>query len=182
MSVRDVRDQANPLSDSASALLELKSVSKHYASDTGTTEVLSDVNLRIAEGEFVAIVGFSGSGKTTLISTIAGLVNPDRGEVLLDGKPVIGAGPERGVVFQSYSLMPWLSVYGNVALAVDAVFPTWTRAQRDEHARKYVASTRWIGARRSCPAACANVWRWRALWRWIRACCCWTSRSLRSMH
>jgi nitrate/nitrite transport system ATP-binding protein len=139
MSVRDVRDQANPLSDSASALLELKSVSKHYASDTGTTEVLSDVNLRIAEGEFVAIVGFSGSGKTTLISTIAGLVNPDRGEVLLDGKPVIGAGPERGVVFQSYSLMPWLSVYGNVALAVDAVFPTWTRAQRDEHARKYVA-------------------------------------------
>ena len=77
--------------------------------------MLSNVNLSIEEGEFVAIVGFSGSGKTTLISTIAGLIKPDSGEIRLKGKPVLEAGPDRGVVFQSYSLMPWLTVYGNVA-------------------------------------------------------------------
>ncbi len=139
MSAADVRSTSISIAGLAPALLELKNVGKHYVSEAGTTEVLKDVSLRIAEGEFVAIVGFSGSGKTTLISTIAGLVRPDRGEVLLDGKPVIDAGPERGVVFQSYSLMPWLSVYGNVALAVDAVFPSWTRERRNEHTRKYIA-------------------------------------------
>jgi nitrate/nitrite transport system ATP-binding protein len=79
------------------AILELTGVNKSYAAQ----HVLSNVDLRIAEGEFVAIIGFSGSGKTTLISTIAGIVMPDSGEVLLDGRPLIGAGPERGVVFQS---------------------------------------------------------------------------------
>lgn len=129
--------------------LELKGVSKGYAgagsgrgSGSGSgdrrTDVLSDVNLAIDEGEFVAIVGFSGSGKTTLISTIAGLTRPDAGEILLKGKPVTQAGPDRGVVFQSYSLMPWLCVYDNVALAVDAVFPKWTAAQRREQVLKYV--------------------------------------------
>ena len=98
-----------------------KNVSKSYGSGARHA-VLSDVNLSIEEGEFVAIVGFSGSGKTTLISTIAGLITPDSGEILLKGKPVLEAGPDRGVVFQSYSLMPWLTVLGNVALAVDAVF------------------------------------------------------------
>ena len=82
----------------------------------------SGIDLEVEEGEFVAILGFSGSGKTTLISLIAGLIEPDEGEVLFKGKPIDGPGPERGVVFQSYSLMPWLTVEGNVALAVDAVF------------------------------------------------------------
>ncbi len=133
-------------------------------------EVLNDVNLSIEEGEFVAIVGFSGSGKTTLISTIAGLITPDSGEILLKGKPVTGAGPDRGVVFQSYSLMPWLSVYGNVALAVDAVFPQWTAAQRREHGLQVHRDGRAcrmprIASRRSCPAACASESPWRARWR-----------------
>ena len=118
--------------------LELDGVGKSYGSGAARSEVLRDVNLRIVQGEFVAIVGFSGSGKTTLISTIAGLMQPDAGQVRLHGKPVTGPGPERGVVFQSYSLMPWLTVYGNVALAVDAVFKTWSRAERDAHTRKYI--------------------------------------------
>jgi nitrate/nitrite transport system ATP-binding protein len=119
--------------------LELKNVSKGYHGSGGShTEVLSEVNLAIEEGEFVAIVGFSGSGKSTLIATIAGLTPADSGEILLEGKPVMDAGPDRGVVFQSYSLMPWLSVYGNVALAVDAVFPQWTAAQRREQVCKYI--------------------------------------------
>ena len=118
--------------------LELDGVSKAYGSGGGRSEVLHDINLRIDRGEFIAIVGFSGSGKTTLISTIAGLVQPDAGQVRLQGKPVAGPGPERGVVFQSYSLMPWLTVYGNVALAVDAVFRNQNRAERDELTRKYI--------------------------------------------
>ena len=91
--------------------LELRNVSKGY----GGTEVLSDINLSIEEGEFVALIGFSGSGKTTLISILAGLIAPDRGEVLMRGAPAGTAGPDRGVVFQSYSLMPWLTVFDNVA-------------------------------------------------------------------
>ena len=129
---------SNVVHDAPSVLLELKGVGKGHASAAGVSEVLNEINLTIREGEFVAIVGFSGSGKTTLISTIAGLVHPDRGEVLLDGKKVTGASPERGVVFQSYSLMPWLSVYGNVALAVGAVFPQWKAEQRDRQTRKYI--------------------------------------------
>jgi nitrate/nitrite transport system ATP-binding protein len=120
------------------SILELKSVCKSYGSGEQKVEVLSDVNLSIREGEFVAIVGFSGSGKTTLISAIAGLIQPDSGEVLFKGKRVTEPGPDRGVVFQSYSLLPWLSVESNVALAVDSVFPQWSAEQRRAHVRKYV--------------------------------------------
>jgi nitrate/nitrite transport system ATP-binding protein len=120
------------------AFLELKNVSKSYGVGRQRTEVLSDINLSIEEGEFVAIVGFSGSGKTTLISAIAGLITPDHGEILLKGSAITGAGPDRGVVFQSYSLMPWLSVQGNVALAVDAVFADLTPAQREALVDKYI--------------------------------------------
>src|SRR4051812_28931089 len=119
-------------------LLELRNVSKSYLQGSGRTEVLHDVNLAIEEGEFVAIVGFSGSGKTTLISAIAGLIEPDSGQITLQGKRVTQAGPDRGVVFQNYSLMPWLTVHGNISLAVDAVFPKWTSRQRDDHTRKYI--------------------------------------------
>jgi nitrate/nitrite transport system ATP-binding protein len=120
------------------SLLEIKSVSKGFGSGEQRIEVLSDVNLSIREGEFVAIVGFSGSGKSTLISTIAGLIRPDSGEVLFKGKRVTEPGPDRGVVFQSYSLLPWLSVESNVALAVNSVFPQWSAEQRRDHVRKYV--------------------------------------------
>jgi len=114
--------------------LELKGVSKSY----GKTEVLSDINLSIEEGEFVALIGFSGSGKTTLMSLLAGLITPDAGEITLRGKPAGGPGPDRGLVFQSYSLMPWLTVFENVALAVDTVFASEGRQQRRERTEKYV--------------------------------------------
>ncbi len=117
---------------------QLNNVSKHYGSGNHLTEVLSDINLDIKEGEFVAIVGFSGSGKTTLVSAIAGLIEPDAGEILFKGERVKGASPERGIVFQSYSLMPWLTVYGNISLAVDQVFGSWPKAKRREHVKKYI--------------------------------------------
>jgi len=103
-------------------ILSLKNVSKAYVDGTGArTEVLDGINLDVAEGEFIAILGFSGSGKTTLISTIAGLIDADNGEVLVKGQASHGPGSDRGLVFQSYSLFPWLTVEGNVRLAVEAV-------------------------------------------------------------
>ena len=126
--------QPQPSNDAYQPLVELKNVCKSY----NGTSILKNINLTVKEGEFIAIVGFSGSGKTTLISTIAGLLQADSGEVLKQGKPITGPGPDRGVVFQNYSLMPWLTVYENVALAVDALFKDWTPAQRRAHTEKYV--------------------------------------------
>ncbi|HAD09895.1 MAG TPA: nitrate/sulfonate/bicarbonate ABC transporter ATP-binding protein, partial [Porticoccaceae bacterium] len=119
-------------------ILALDNVCKSYGEGASRTSVLKDINLQIEEGEFIAIVGFSGSGKTTLISTIAGLVAPDAGSVTKQGQVITEPGPDRGVVFQSYSLMPWLTVQGNVALAVDQVFKDWPKARRAAHTLKYV--------------------------------------------
>ena len=103
-------------------ILSLKGLTKAYTGKAGTiSEVLGGIDLDVTEGEFIAILGFSGAGKTTLISAVAGLVEPDAGEILLKGQPVTGPGKDRGLVFQSYSLFPWLTVEANVALAVDAV-------------------------------------------------------------
>jgi nitrate/nitrite transport system ATP-binding protein len=116
------------------AILELKGVSKGY----GATPVLQRLDLSVSEGEFLAILGFSGTGKTTLINLMAGLDLPDAGEVLFRGQPVRWPGPERGVVFQSYALMPWLTVAGNIALAVDAV-SKGSKADRAAIVGKYIA-------------------------------------------
>jgi nitrate/nitrite transport system ATP-binding protein len=111
--------------------LALRGVAKAYPLAGGDRlEVLRGVDLAVAEGEFVAIVGFSGSGKTTLISLLAGLVAPDAGVVLARGAPVRGPGPDRGVVFQSYALLPWQTALANVQLAVDAVHPELSRRER----------------------------------------------------
>jgi nitrate/nitrite transport system ATP-binding protein len=120
------------------AFLELTGICKSYGSNGDRTDVLSDINLSVAEGEFIAIVGFSGSGKTTLMSILAGLIEPDRGSVTFKGKPVTGPGPDRGMVFQSYSLMPWLTVEGNVALAVDTIFKREPKAKRRERVANYI--------------------------------------------
>jgi len=120
------------------AFLELKNVSKSYVQGNERTEVLQDINLSIEEGEFVAIIGFSGSGKTTLISLINGLLEADEGSITLRGDAIKGPGPDRGVVFQNYSLLPWLTVEGNVNLSVNQVFPDWTEKKRKDHVHKYV--------------------------------------------
>ena len=120
------------------AILSLRNVSRSHAHAGGRIQVLRDVNLDVEEGEFVALLGFSGSGKTTLIAALAGLIQPDAGEVLFKGKPVTGPSPERAVVFQSYSLMPWLSVNGNVQLAVDAVHADKSPSERAALVARYV--------------------------------------------
>jgi nitrate/nitrite transport system ATP-binding protein len=120
------------------AILELKQVSKGYGAQPQRTEVLKGIDLAVEEGEFLAILGFSGTGKTTLISLLAGLVMPDEGEVLFKGARVEGPGPERGVVFQSYALMPWLTTWDNIALAVGAVHAGKPRAERKALTETYI--------------------------------------------
>ncbi len=110
----------------ADPILTLTNVTKGYPG----TPVLNDINLAVTEGEFVAILGFSGTGKTTLISLIAGLIEPDSGAIAIRGKTVDGPGGETSLVFQSYSLFPWLTVEGNVALAVDAIHKDKSKAER----------------------------------------------------
>src|SRR3954471_13427153 len=139
------------------AFLELKNVSKSFDGHS----VLSNVNLSIAEGEFVAIVGYSGQGKTTLISMIAGLIKPTTGEVNLEGKTVEGPGPDRGIVFQNYSLLPWLSVYENIALAVDQVFPNYAPEKKRQHVEKYIAMVNLTPARDKLPRQLSGGMRQR---------------------
>ena len=120
------------------SMIEFKGVGKSYGQGLSRTEVLNDINLSVQEGEFLVLLGFSGTGKTTLINLMAGLDLPTRGEVLFKGQPVTGPGPERGVIFQSYSLMPWLTVNGNVGLAVDTLFPGLSKAAKAEKVAHYV--------------------------------------------
>ncbi len=118
-------------------LLELRNVEKGF---TGRSEpVLSRLSLGIPEGQFAAVVGCSGAGKTTLISLIAGLTKPDQGEILFAGDPLGPPGPERAVVFQNYSLLPWLTVLENVTLAVQAASPQLNRRSAQEHAQYFIA-------------------------------------------
>ena len=113
--------------------LKIDHVDKVFVRGTSTTEVLKEVTLAIEKGEFVSVIGHSGCGKTTLLNIVAGLVPVTRGGVLLEGREVNAPGPDRAVVFQNHSLLPWLTVYDNVRLAVDKVFSaTRTRAERHD--------------------------------------------------
>jgi len=143
------------------AFLELKNVSKGYGFGAKRAEVLQDINLSIAEGEFVAIVGYSGSGKTTLMSLIAGLQQPDQGTMTLRGETVTEPSPERAIVFQNYSLLPWLSVYDNIALAVDEVFPSWPVDKRRQHTDQYIAMVNLTPARDKKPRELSGGMRQR---------------------
>jgi nitrate/nitrite transport system ATP-binding protein len=119
--------------------LEIAKVEKSFTTPRGVTRVLGGASLSLERGEFVSVVGYSGSGKTTLVSLVAGLLAPDAGRIVLDGQGVTGPGPERGIVFQQYSLLPWLTVLENVALAVDAVHPRASKAERRRLAEEFVA-------------------------------------------
>jgi nitrate/nitrite transport system ATP-binding protein len=154
-------EKLSPSNDAYKPLVELKDVCKVYGEGKEQASILKNINLSVKEGEFIAIVGFSGSGKTTLISTIAGLIQADSGEVLKQGKPITAPGPDRGVVFQNYSLMPWLTVYENVALAVDEIFKDWSAEQRKAHTEKYVRMVNLGAAMNKKPAELSGGMRQR---------------------
>jgi nitrate/nitrite transport system ATP-binding protein len=113
--------------------LKLDLICKSFTRGSAETEVLKDVTFGIEKGQFVSIIGHSGCGKTTLLNIVAGLLPVTTGGVLLENREVNDPGPDRAVVFQNHSLLPWLTVYGNVKLAVDKVFSgIKSRAQRHD--------------------------------------------------
>jgi nitrate/nitrite transport system ATP-binding protein len=142
-------------------LIEIKNACKGYGHNGSRSEVLKNINLSVNEGEFVVIVGYSGSGKSTLINLISGLVKPDAGEALIEGKKITEPGPDRGLVFQNYSLLPWLTVEENIALAVDEVFKDWSSDQRKEHVKKYIAMVKLSHAAHKFPKELSGGMRQR---------------------
>lgn len=116
-------------------MIELQQVSKSFDGNA----VLRDISLTAKPGEFIAIVGYSGSGKSTLMNLIAGLVKPDAGAITMEGVAVNGPGPERGLVFQNYSLLPWLTVRENIALAVNEIFSSETKDERAARVEEAIA-------------------------------------------
>src|SRR5918995_3772654 len=113
--------------------LKFEQIGMSFRRGQMATEVLRDVNLTIEQGEFVSLIGHSGCGKSTLLNILGGLLTSTTGEVFLEGKVVDEPGPDRAIVFQNHSLLPWLTVYGNVAIAVDKVFgSSKTKAERHD--------------------------------------------------
>jgi len=102
--------------------LSIEHLDKSFVRGNFASQVLKDINLNIAKGEFISIIGHSGCGKSTVLNIVAGLLDPSLGGVILDGKEVRGPGPDRSMVFQNHSLLPWLTVYENVEVAVNKLF------------------------------------------------------------
>ena len=143
------------------AYLEIERAYKGYGPAWNRTEVLADVNLEVEKGEFVAIVGFSGAGKTTLINLLSGLGAPDKGVARFDGKEITGPSRERGLVFQNYSLLPWLNVHENIALAVDQVFADWSAEKRRAQVEKFIELVNLTPARSKLPRELSGGMRQR---------------------
>ncbi|MEA5623146.1 nitrate ABC transporter ATP-binding protein [Nostoc sp. UHCC 0251] len=123
----------------AEDFLVIEGVSKIYPTSEGPYTVLDGVDLKVREGEFVCIIGHSGCGKSTLLNMVSGFNTPTDGIVLLQEKPITEPGPDRMMVFQNYCLLPWLSVFDNVYLAVDSVFPKKPQAEKRAIVREHLA-------------------------------------------
>ncbi len=142
-------------------IVEFKNVTKWYGEGASRTDVLKDINLQINEGEFLAIVGFTGSGKTTLMNMLTGLLQPSEGEVTYKGEVITGTSKDRGIIFQNYSLLPWLTVYENIELAVKTVYPGWSPNGVKEHIEKYVEMVKLTHALNKKPAELSGGMRQR---------------------
>ncbi|MES2794609.1 MAG: ABC transporter ATP-binding protein [Bacteroidota bacterium] len=116
--------------------IEISDVTVSFKGQNGTFTAIKDISLTVKKGEIVSLIGHSGCGKSTLMNTISGMVTPTKGTVIANEKTVNGPGPDRGIVFQNYSLLPWLSVYSNIYEAVDAVMKDKTLAEKRELVEK----------------------------------------------
>lgn len=118
--------------------VSVEALSKVYPSKTGDLTVFEDVNIGIKKGEFVCIIGHSGCGKSTILNVLAGLDSPTSGSVIMDNKEVSGPSLDRGVVFQNYSLLPWLTALQNVCFGVKARWKDWSKKKVEEHSKHYL--------------------------------------------
>ena len=118
--------------------VSIENLNKTYPTKSGDLVVFDHVNLGIEKGEFVCIIGHSGCGKSTILNILSGLDEATSGGVIMDGKEVSGPSLDRGVVFQNYSLLPWLTALQNVSFGVRARFPSWSRTQVKEHSCKFL--------------------------------------------
>ncbi len=124
----------------ANSFLSIENLTQRFSTGKGDDlTVFENASFGIEKGEFVCILGHSGCGKSTIMNILAGLAEPTSGVVLMDGKEVSGPSLDRGVVFQNYSLLPWLSALKNVAFGVAARYPQWSKAQVVEHSTKYLS-------------------------------------------
>jgi len=145
------------------AFLKVDFVTKYFAGSNGTGDlcVFRDVHFNIEKGEFVTMVGHSGCGKTTLLNIIAGLETPSKGGIILDGKEVTDPGLDRMVVFQNFSLMPWMTAYENIRIAVRAAYPKWDRQRIDKYVHQYIDMVGLTGSEHKRPAALSGGMRQR---------------------
>ena len=118
--------------------LQIRDLSVSFPTPAGRYVAVRGVNLTIARGEIVSVIGHSGCGKSTIVNAIGGLVTPAEGEVILGGRRVYGPGPDRGIVFQNYSLLPWLSVWGNIYEAVDSVIRDKSKREKVELVERFL--------------------------------------------
>jgi bicarbonate transport system ATP-binding protein len=121
------------------SFVNIEDVSKVYPTPTGSYTVLEDVNLSVNQGEFICVIGHSGCGKSTLLNMVSGFATPTTGSVTVGGKMIKEPGPDRMVVFQNYALLPWLSVFDNVYLAVDTVNPNRPEPEKRAIVREHLA-------------------------------------------
>lgn len=145
-------------------ILKVEKVSKYFtASGTRNQQfcVFDDVSLTVREKEFVAVLGHSGCGKSTLLNIIAGIETANSGYVFLDGREIRGPGLDRMVVFQNFALMPWLTVSGNIRLAVRAANPSWSKEQVSKHVQRYIDMVGLSGEERKRPSALSGGMRQR---------------------
>ena len=122
----------------AKHFLEVENLTRRFISNTGELTVFENANFNVDKGEFVCIIGHSGCGKSTILNILAGLDTPSEGVLLMDGREVSGPSLDRGVVFQNYSLLPWLSALRNITFAVHSRHPNWSHQQVRDHSYKYL--------------------------------------------
>ena len=148
------RNGTEHLGKPARAFLQVEGLKKAFPAAGGKadTVIFDDVNFEIDRGEFICIIGHSGCGKTTILNVLAGLEHATSGHAFIDGRSIEGPSLDRGVVFQSHALMPWMSVRGNIGFAVRSRYPEWSRAQVDVHVQRFIDMVHLSGSESKKPA------------------------------
>ncbi len=146
----------------AQSFLQIQKLAKRFTTkNQPELTVFEDINSSLEKGEFVCIIGHSGCGKSTIMNTLSGLDQPSEGTVIMDGKEVSGPSLDRGVVFQNYSLLPWLTALGNIRFGVHARWPDWSKEKVIAHSKEYLMMVGLEGVENRKPAQLSGGMRQR---------------------